>query len=269
MKNDTLLLMNNCWENVMVFLTVRNRVRNGFTLVELLVVITIISILAGLMLPALAKAKAAAQQTACVSNHKQLSIAILSYTDNYDNWLPAHGGLAAGGGTGIEPGNYVSAGLGNWINKLLPMVGLKPGWESPVESDSANPQRWGRGIFHCPVKGAELGVSGTRWYGGMVINQYVVGKNMLTDGFSYVYPPRRMRSIKAPSVLVLAGDGVDASVAYNPWTPWKMGYTLGDPHEIYAGRHNGRGNYLWCDLHVAAVSAGDMYTNRADNLLPK
>jgi prepilin-type N-terminal cleavage/methylation domain-containing protein/prepilin-type processing-associated H-X9-DG protein len=61
----------------------------AFTLIELLVVIAIIAILAALLLPALGKAKRAAQSTQCVSNHRQLQLAWLNYThDNQDRLVP-------------------------------------------------------------------------------------------------------------------------------------------------------------------------------------
>jgi prepilin-type N-terminal cleavage/methylation domain-containing protein/prepilin-type processing-associated H-X9-DG protein len=60
----------------------------GFTLVEMLVVIAIIGILAGLLLPALARAKAKAQQTKCVNNVRQLDLALSMYAQDHDGEYP-------------------------------------------------------------------------------------------------------------------------------------------------------------------------------------
>ena len=66
----------------------RRRSVNGFTLVELLVVISISAILAGLLLPALAKAKGKSTRISCLSNIKQLSVCWASYTQDHNGYLP-------------------------------------------------------------------------------------------------------------------------------------------------------------------------------------
>ena len=75
--------------------------RRGFTLIELLVVIAIIAILAAILFPVFAKAREKARQSSCLSNIKQLSLAFLSYCQDYDEmFCPSYNNTttwAAGG----------------------------------------------------------------------------------------------------------------------------------------------------------------------------
>jgi prepilin-type N-terminal cleavage/methylation domain-containing protein/prepilin-type processing-associated H-X9-DG protein len=81
----------------------------GFTLIELLVVIAIISILAAILFPVFARARENARRANCLSNLKQLGLAIMQYTQDYDEKLP---GIRKGANT---PGTYVT-----WVTLIQP-----------------------------------------------------------------------------------------------------------------------------------------------------
>lgn len=78
----------------------RSRAGGGFTLIELLVVLAIIAILAGLLLPALSRAKGQASRIACLGNYRQLQLCWLMYVDDHQDRLPPNATTSGAGREG-------------------------------------------------------------------------------------------------------------------------------------------------------------------------
>jgi prepilin-type N-terminal cleavage/methylation domain-containing protein/prepilin-type processing-associated H-X9-DG protein len=102
---------------------ISNRSRKGFTLIELLVVIAIIAILASILFPVFARARENARRSSCLSNTKQLGLATLQYTQDYDEKLPPS--LSSGSG---------SSEVDTWFMHIQPYTKSKQLFFCPSDS---------------------------------------------------------------------------------------------------------------------------------------
>ena len=99
--------------------------RHAFTLIELLVSIVIIAILAGLLMPALSKAREKSRTIPCLSNMRQLALVFLFYAEEYDDYLPCLNNINPNGDATNSRGEIITAK--NWLDDLVAeYLGIHP-----------------------------------------------------------------------------------------------------------------------------------------------
>jgi prepilin-type N-terminal cleavage/methylation domain-containing protein len=152
--------------------------RSAFTLVELLVVIAITGLLAALLLPALSSAKHRARRVACVSNLKQVNLAIRLYADDFSDSLPI-----------LPDPNPYPNGVGAYYKQLVKgYLGLK-GPASATEQ-----------VFTCPSDRLFRNQVGHA-YTSYTFNGYEVG-----DGAIPRITGKKLNRINKPTKAVLVGE---------------------------------------------------------------
>jgi prepilin-type N-terminal cleavage/methylation domain-containing protein/prepilin-type processing-associated H-X9-DG protein len=215
--------------------------KSGFTLIELLVVIAIIAILAAILFPVFAKVREKARQITCVSNEKQLGLALSMYVQDYDETMPCR---------------YVSSnGRGNgWY-----------GWKSMLY-----PYVKSTGAYMCPDNPIN---NVTDWYDYQQNNgqanipqSYAINVKDISNGpFVEVGDSMvTLAQMASPSQLIAIGESklnytqeiplhnwVGASACSTP--------TSADANECYNAPtkgvqgHTGMTNFIFCDGHVKSM----------------
>lgn len=241
--------------------------RKAFTLIELLVVIAIIAILASMLLPALAAAKAKAQTTKCLSNLKQWGLAVKMYADDNRDFVPEEGSI---GSTVLTAINSDA-----WYNKVAPYCGSKTLKDIYASANpSAYPTPGSVSIYSCPsARQPPAGQPSLQWqyfmYGEN--NWLCVNRNTAGLEAQQVGQQTKLSNLPKPANTILFGE-VDDDYASNSGNPALSGvqgqYAIArHPSNLNPNSTDSRCNFAMGDGHAAGFKSTDFNpTNNAAHL---
>ena len=268
----------------------------AFTLIELLVVIAIIAILAAILFPVFAQAKAAAKKTACLSNVKQMGLAAMMYAGDYDDILPetswdgpcSQPVPSAGSSYVTVSDNYFS-GVYSWPLAILPYTKNRDLLKCPMDPEPAAFDKPGSLCYEdqlvsANIPGAYVGMSQVpgamskvlplsyagNYYMSEVYDTALAGTRSARGDSFKEFPNSQVVSPANVFYLADVGSALQSNGAY--FAGWYVAPGYGDSTALstsrwgLGSRHNGGRNWNFCDGHakykvdLGVLNAGDTAT---------
>lgn len=234
----------------------------GFTLIELTVVLSVIALLLGLLGPALYRARALAQQTVCTTRLHQWGLVFETYAAANDGYYPHIDGRDRTSSNPVTPADIADYYFG-WVDMLPPLMARKPWRDHPY---------WHRPgiktIFQCPA--AVLAPDSDYKYKPLRTGYFSYAMNSCLELDENCWPPHgfagpgwqmpsflNVETVKNPGRLILLFDQL-----LDPWQGYNgkkydgtAGKYCGSYPKAFAARHAKPrtplgGNILYCDYHV-------------------
>ena len=193
----------------------------AFTLIELLVVVAIIAALIAMLLPALTVARESAKRMQCLSNQRQMFMAVHAYAEDFDNWAPAS--LCHIGGVGTK-----------WISEMLVRLGYVPWYQDYLC----------KRFLVCPSSSRD----------GWPVGRYTIGYNAIFL-YSKSDPPKtRLDRLEQPDQTWMWMDArTESSNSYQVFQTWWADDSLIIYYGVPTFRHNGSMNVMYNDGHGSSM----------------
>jgi prepilin-type N-terminal cleavage/methylation domain-containing protein/prepilin-type processing-associated H-X9-DG protein len=256
---------------------------SGFTLIELLVVIAIIAILAAILFPVFAQAKEAAKKATCLSNEKQIGLAIIQYANDNDDAAPIATYLSSDGVSNVtwyyEVDPYVKASFPTDVSTVVSKQEKLSVWVCPDWSTTVN----SNGPTLPPASYPELAAAPSRSYAISINLAAYKGQNASVFGIEG--SSQTLTAINYPANFVIVAEqrgngafttGNDTGMYGTTGLPWDTAFA-GAHFWLYfdAGsyvegrcRHGGGSNYLLADSHAKYFRAPSPNRNSDATLTP-